>query len=112
VVVGAAIPGFGLASQRGDIPDPAFSEALAAEEADPDFGLVEPAFLSFRVPKSRSQIPVAVLADWRLFSKEMQFFHRQAENRTARNDTGTFDDVLQFTYIARPHVTHQHGHGL
>src|SRR5260370_30480917 len=69
-------------------------------------------FLSFRVPKSCSQIPVAVIADWRLFSKEMPFFRRQAENRIARNDDRTFDDVLQFTYIARPHVTHQRGHGL
>ncbi len=43
MAVGAAIPGFGLAAQCCDIRDSAFSEALAAEEANLNLGLVLPA---------------------------------------------------------------------
>src|SRR5664280_1214631 len=41
--IGTAIPGFDLAAEHSDIPDPALSQALAAEEADLDLGLVQPA---------------------------------------------------------------------
>lgn len=62
MVVGAAIPGFGLASQRGDIRGPCVSVALAAEEADLDLGLVEPASMLWGVVNSKAlPQPSAVL---------------------------------------------------
>jgi hypothetical protein len=41
IAIDASIPGFGLTAQRNDVPDPAFSQALAAERADLDRGLIE-----------------------------------------------------------------------
>ena len=35
------IPGVGLVAQRGNIPDPSFSQVLAAEEADLNLSLVQ-----------------------------------------------------------------------
>ena len=43
ITIGTAIPGFGLTAQVHDLPDPAFAEALPAEETNFDLGLVEPA---------------------------------------------------------------------
>lgn len=40
VAVGAAIPGIGLASQFGDIPNPSLFKALATEDANFNFILV------------------------------------------------------------------------
>jgi hypothetical protein len=54
VAVCAAIPGFGLAAQGEDIPDPAFSEALAAEETNLDLGLVEPTSMLWGVVDSKA----------------------------------------------------------
>jgi hypothetical protein len=42
VAVGTAMPGLGLASQCGDIPNPSLSKALATEDANLNFSLVEP----------------------------------------------------------------------
>ena len=42
VVVGAAIPGSGLAAQCGDIPNPSSSQALTSEDANLNLSLVEP----------------------------------------------------------------------
>ena len=43
VAIDSPIPGFSLAVQGGDIANPAFSQALTAEEADLDFCLIKPA---------------------------------------------------------------------
>jgi len=40
--VGAAIPGFGLAAQCGDIPNPLSTQALTTEDANLNLSLVEP----------------------------------------------------------------------
>ena len=54
IAVHASIPGFGLTAQRNDVPDPAFSQALAAEQADLNFGLIEPASMLGSVMHSES----------------------------------------------------------
>ena len=43
VAIYSPIPGYGLSAQGGDIANPAFSQALTAEEADLDLSLIEPA---------------------------------------------------------------------
>ena len=43
-----------MAAQRGDVPDPASSQALAAEEADLDLGLIQPASMFGRVVHGES----------------------------------------------------------
>jgi len=54
VSVCTAIPGFGLVAKGDDIPDPAFSEALAAEKDNLDLGLVEPTPLKQSIKQRRS----------------------------------------------------------
>jgi DNA-binding transcriptional LysR family regulator len=44
IFIGASIPSFGLTAEVQDVPDPAFSQALAAEEADLNLSLIEPSF--------------------------------------------------------------------
>src|ERR1035437_4935252 len=53
--IGTAIPGFDLAVEGSDIPDPALSQALAAEEADLDLGLVQPASMLGRVMHGKAR---------------------------------------------------------
>ena len=48
IAIHASIPGFGLAAQHHDVPDPTFPQALAAEQADFDLGLIEPASMPGR----------------------------------------------------------------
>src|SRR5665213_187711 len=45
----ASIPGFGLTAQRNDVSDPTFPHALAAEQADLNLSLIEPACMFGRV---------------------------------------------------------------
>lgn len=49
IAIHALIPGFHLTAQRNDVPDPAFSQALTAEQADLNFSLIEPASMFGRV---------------------------------------------------------------
>ena len=43
VAICGSIPCFGLAAQRGDVPDPPPSQTLATEQADLKLSLVQPA---------------------------------------------------------------------
>ena len=54
IAVGAAIPGLGLASQCGDIPNPSLSKALATEDANLNFSLVEPTSMFRRVVNGKT----------------------------------------------------------
>jgi hypothetical protein len=49
IAVHAWIPGFGLTTQRSNIPDPAFPQALATEQADLHLSLVQPTSMLGRV---------------------------------------------------------------
>ena len=49
VTICLVIPCLGLSAQRSDIPDPAISETLAAEEADLNLSLVQPTSMLGRV---------------------------------------------------------------
>src|ERR1035437_3894645 len=52
VTICASIPGFGLAAQRGDVPDPSPSQTLAAEKADLNLNLVQPASVRGHEPRA------------------------------------------------------------
>jgi hypothetical protein len=54
IAIHASISGFGLTAQRNDVPDLAFPQALAAEQTDLDFSLIEPAFMLGSVMHSES----------------------------------------------------------
>ena len=49
VAIGATVPRFRLAAQRGDVPNPASCQALAAEETDRYLGLIQPTSVFGRV---------------------------------------------------------------
>src|SRR5271167_4961251 len=49
VAIVAPIPGFGVSAEGSNVPDPAFAEALAAEEADRNLRLIKPASMLGRV---------------------------------------------------------------
>jgi len=54
VAVDVAIPSLGLASQCGDIPGPSLSKALATEDANLNFSLVEPTSMLWRVVNGKT----------------------------------------------------------
>jgi hypothetical protein len=54
IAIHASIPSFGLTAQRNDVPDPAFPQALADEQADLYLGLIEPASMLGRAMNSES----------------------------------------------------------
>jgi len=49
ISIGTSIPSFGLTAQVHDVRDPAFSEALAAEQANLNLSLIQPASMLGRV---------------------------------------------------------------
>jgi hypothetical protein len=99
VVVGATIPGFGLAAQCGNIANPAFPQALAAEEADLDLSLVQPASMFGRVMHSKtipqpSTIRFAETVNQRLAGVGAQVVHGQMNGFGGRIVLGDFQDEI------------------
>ena len=98
-MVGATIPGFGLAAQCGNIADPAFPQALAAEEADLDLSLVQPASMFGRVMHSKtipqpSTIRFAETVNQRLASVGAQVVYDQMDGVSGRIVLGDFQDEI------------------
>ena len=54
IAIEATVPGFYFVLQRGQIAKSAFPQALTAEQADFDLGLVEPAAMFGRVMDSEA----------------------------------------------------------
>ena len=65
IAIGTPIPCFGLTAQVREVPDPAFSEALAAEQADLNLSLIQPTSMLGRVMhgKARPQPSARFLAE-------------------------------------------------
>ena len=65
IAIRTSIPRFGLTAQVHDFPDPAPSEALAAEQADLDLRLIQPASMLGRVMhgKARPEPSACFLAE-------------------------------------------------
>ena len=65
IAIRTSIPRFALTAQVHDVPDPALSQALAAEQADLDLSLIQPASMLGRVMhgKARPEPSSCLLAE-------------------------------------------------